>query len=210
MEIAMGFLTDIPLNVVHMYDRDFKINPAFDTVLAIKELVQEEELEDIDKVNQALAMLIVKGNRYLQKLTPSEKGKLLSKIYKSCINIKKRKSKPNAANVLDFNEDGEYIYASFMGDYGIDLVDAQGKLSWKKFIALFQGLSDKSKIREIMRIRQMKIPKYDGKNSEQIKEIQELKSFYALPIKGGGGAAGLDLLFNTLESMAVKEGDAHG
>ena len=57
-----------------------------------------------------------------------------------------------------------------------------------------------------MRIRTMDIPRFTGKNSKQIQEIQELKSYYALPVKGGGGQEGLDALFSTLERMAVKDG----
>ena len=82
----------------------------------------------------------------------------------------------------------------------------QGKLHWKKFISLFQGLSEQTKIREVIRIRNMDIPKFTGKNSKQIQEIQELKSYYALPVKGGGGQQGLDALFSTLERMAAKNG----
>lgn len=52
----------------------------------------------------------------------------------------------------------------------------------------------------------MDIPKFTGKNGKQIQEIQELKSYYALPVKGGGGQQGLDALFSTLERMAVKNG----
>lgn len=57
-----------------------------------------------------------------------------------------------------------------------------------------------------MRIRNMEVPKFTGKNSKQIQEIQELKSYYALPVKGGGGQDGLDALFSTLERMAVQGG----
>lgn len=53
-----------------------------------------------------------------------------------------------------------------------------------------------------MHIREMEIPQFNGKNQKQIQEIQELKSYYALPVKGGGGQGGLDLLFSTLEGMA--------
>ena len=89
-----------------------------------------------------------------------------------------------------------------MQEYGIDLIDQQGKLSWKKFMWLFNGLGSDTKIKQVMHIREMEIPQFNGKNQKQIQEIQELKSYYALPVKGGGGQGGLDLLFSTLEGMA--------
>ena len=55
-----------------------------------------------------------------------------------------------------------------------------------------------------MRIRQMPVPEYNGKNSKEIQEINEMKSYYALPVEGGGGQSGLDLLFHTLEGMAKR------
>lgn len=106
--------------------------------------------------------------------------------------------------ILDFEEDGDYIYASFMQDYGIDLVKEQGRLPWKKFLYLFNGLSADTKIKQVMRIREMEVPEFNGKNAKQIQEINELKSYYALPVHGGGGQSGLDLLFRTLEGMAKK------
>ena len=59
-----------------------------------------------------------------------------------------------------------------------------------------------------MRIRSTDIPRYDGHNQKQIQEIQELKSYYALPVKGGGGQQGLDSLFVALEAMAVKNNNS--
>ena len=38
----------------------------------------------------------------------------------------------------------------------------------------------------------------------QIQQINELKSYYALQVRGGGGQDGLDLLFRTLEGMAKQ------
>lgn len=196
----MGFLTDIPDNTLKMSGYTFVINPAFDVVLEVQKLFQEEIPETL-KVMQALDMFISNGKWNLRKLTDSEKNELLDEIYKKFIHTK-RKSNKKSTNLLDFEEDGEYIYSSFMYDYNIDLVDQQGKLSWKKFLALFQGLSDKTKIREVMKIRQMELPQPNGKNAKQIQEIMELKSYYALPVKGGGGDKGLDQLWSTLENMA--------
>ena len=104
--------------------------------------------------------------------------------------------------ILDFEEDGEYIYASFMQDYGVDLIDMQGKLSWRKFIVLFDGLSEDTKIKRVMKIRSMELPAFTGKNQKQIQDILELKSYYALPVRGGGEQHGLDSLFSALEGMA--------
>lgn len=53
--------------------------------------------------------------------------------------------------VLDYLEDSEYIYASFMAVYGIDLCDVE--LHWWKFKALLLGLPDDSKIKQIMAMR---------------------------------------------------------
>lgn len=147
--------------------------------------------------------MLVKNDWNLKKYTPTEKISLLEEIYKKCINVKKRpQTKKSALPVLDFEEDGDYIYASFMQEYGIDLIDQQGKLPWRKFLWLFNGLGADTKIKQVMHIREMEIPQFNGKNQKQIQEIQELKSYYALPVKGGGGQSGLDLLFSTLEGMA--------
>lgn len=199
----MSFITEGFSDIVYLGRCKFKINPAFDAVLKIQKLYREKTLEDEIKIEQALKMLVT--NRFkLALLTFDEKIELLELIYKECINTKSRPNTRQKSPVFDFEYDSEYIYSSFMLDYGIDLIEVQGKLSWKKFIALFEGLSEKTKICEVMRIRSMEVPQYNGHNQKQIQEIQELKSYYALPVSGGGGQQGLNRLFSTLERMAVK------
>lgn len=200
----MSFITERMDNRVFLGNRVFYVNPSFDIVLDIQNLYKEDSLTSIDKLLQALSML-VSNKRKLCRLDIIEKANLLTQIYESCINTKQRPAIKQSTPVFDFEEDGDYIYSSFMYDYGIDLIEQQGCLQWKKFIALFQGLSEKTKIREIMRIRSMEIPKFNGKNQKQIQELMDLKSYYALPVKGGGGEQGLDTLFATLERMAVKD-----
>ena len=202
----MSFLTDVHENLVTIGKYRFEVNPAFDTVLSIQQLYREEELTDWEKQDQAIDMLVVSGRRHLKRLRPQEKTALLEEIYKTCVNTRKLPPTRQKERVLDFELDGEYIYASFMLDYRIDLIQMQGILPWKKFIALFQGLSEKTKIREVMRIRGMDTPTFNGKNEKEIQQIQELKMIYALPARGGGGKQGMDRLFYTLEKMAVREG----
>lgn len=198
----MNVLTEVQSNKIHTDHCNIVVNPAFDIVLEIQNLYRETDLTDFEKIECALKML-VKNDWNLRLFSHVEKVALMTEISRKFIQVKKRpKMKQNPVPVLDFEEDGDYIYASFMQEYGIDLIDQQGKLAWKKFLWLFNGLSPETKIKQVMRIRGMEIPKYTGKNMKQIQEIQELKSYYALPIRGGGGQSGLDLLFNTLEGMA--------
>ena len=200
----MGYLTEIPRYTIRTTKGNIRVNPAFDTVLEIQKLYREDELSDLEKVDQALRMLVV-NNWNLSLFSVYEKYELLKEITKMNIETKKRSStKKNLVPILDFEDDGDYIYASFMHDYHIDLIDMQGKLPWKKFLYLFNGLSDKTKIKQVMKIRDMEMPEHNGKNMKYIQQLQELKSYDALPVRGGGGQSGLDMLFATLESMAKQ------
>lgn len=79
----------------------------------------------------------------------------------------------------DIRYDGDYIYASFMQAYGIDLFDVQGKLHWKKFNALLSGLPEGTKLMEVIKIRKWKAQK--GDSAEYKEEMRRLQKDYALP-----------------------------
>ena len=178
----MGVLTEIPSYRICTDKGRFDINPAFDIILEVQRLYKEESLTDYEKIQQALSMLV--RNRWnLRLLKPAEQLKLMQDITSRYIEVEKRPQiKKSPVPVLDFERDGDYIYASFMQAYQIDLIDEQGKLPWKKFLYLFNGLPADTKIKQIMRIRQMPVPEYNGKNS---KEIQEIRSI--VPYIGGNG-----------------------
>lgn len=198
----MSFITEKPIENVLFKGRSYRINPAFDVILDIQNLYKEDELTGLDKLDMALNMLGISRLR-LKLLSLDDKSELLEEIYKQCINVKQRPEVgKQGPPVLDFDEDAEYIYASFMSDYGIDLLEQRGRLSWRKFVYLFQGLTDKAKIKEVMKIRGMELPKVNRHNQKEIQNLIEAKSYYALPVRGGGGQAGLDKLFNTLERLA--------
>ena len=59
---------------------------------------------------------------------------------------------PSRDIAFDFELDADYIYAAFMSQYGIDLVDIE-YLHWYKFLALFKGLKDDEVICKIMGYR---------------------------------------------------------
>ena len=83
--------------------------------------------------------------------------------------------------VVDFTIDAERIYSSFLFDYGIDLLEQQGKLMWNQFIALFNNLSEDSQMKIAIKYRTCSIPKKTEHNAEEIKNLKKLKDHYELP-----------------------------
>lgn len=79
----------------------------------------------------------------------------------------------------DIRYDGDYIYASFLQAYNMDLFDMQGKLHWKKFNALLSGLPEGTKLMEVVKIRKWKPQK--GDSAEYKEEMRRLQKDYALP-----------------------------
>lgn len=80
--------------------------------------------------------------------------------------------------VLDYYMDGDYIYAAFLEQYGIDLVDIE-YLHWHKFQALIRGISDNTMLGKIMSYRGYK----NSGNKSYEKQMQELKYIWSLPTK---------------------------
>lgn len=80
----------------------------------------------------------------------------------------------------DFEEDSGYIYASFLMDYHIDLIEVRenGGLHWDKFNHLLSGLSEQTKFKKVIEIRTMDIP-HDA-SVERKEEIRKAKAAVAL------------------------------
>lgn len=86
--------------------------------------------------------------------------------------VASRRGRPMA---FDFRQDSEYVYAAFMGAYGIDLTTAE--LHWWRFKALFKALPEDCELCRIMRYRTVElkdVPK------EQRRFYQEQKARYSL------------------------------
>ena len=77
--------------------------------------------------------------------------------------------------VIDYEIDAPYIYAAFLEQYGIDLIDA--RLHWYKFLALLHGLHDT----ELNRIISARLWKPNGKTGEYEKYQQKQYEAWRLP-----------------------------
>lgn len=197
----MGFLTEYEDPVIVFRENEYRLDLTYDKVLNVKRMYTEKLLDDADILTGALELFGI-PERVVLRLSWPERSALLEQIFREKIAGRPRPKIGQQKILFDFEEDGEYIYASFMQAYGIDLIDQQGKLPWNRFMALFQGLPSGTKIKEIMRIRDMDIPTPNGKNQKEIRQITELKMYYALGYREDNSAEGLDRLFSTLEGMA--------
>ena len=64
--------------------------------------------------------------------------------------------------MMDYEQDADVIYASFLREYGIDLLDTS--MHWAKFRALLSGLSEHSALAARMRIRDTDTKNLKGKD----------------------------------------------
>jgi hypothetical protein len=171
--------------------RCFGVLLAFDNVLRLLELLQDKEFDHVEKIEIALEM-IIDEYKPIQNESIETKFKLFKFILKEFLEIdldEPAKENPPAANepaaitpkkTYCFTQDAGIIYASFFRAYKMDLFEQQGKLHWKKFLQLLLHMDDKSKFKEVLNIRTMKLPKATKYNAEYRKEIQKMKRVYAL------------------------------
>lgn len=85
----------------------------------------------------------------------------------------------SGVRTLDLVLDGEYIVASFQSAYGIDLTDPGLTMHWHRFKALLGGLTDETKVGQIIGYRAWK---KSSRSHDSI--MSEQREAWRLPDKG--------------------------
>lgn len=128
--------------------------------------LQELPLEDPQQIFDALIQFYKGGERELNQYQIREQKKA------------EEQEQPAEERVYDYEYDDELIFAAFLQQYGIDLVEE--RLHWWKFRALFSGLTEDTKFIKVLGYRSAKITsKMSGTEKEHLRKMKEL---YALPI----------------------------
>ncbi|HCS86693.1 Gp15 family bacteriophage protein [Lactococcus garvieae] len=174
-------------NSIEVEGLEYELDLEFSKVLRFFEVWKDDDLSNIEKAYISISMLLAdKDVKVDMELLPS----LLTAIAKRIVGDKaksdsvKRDLKGNILEeekkYYDLEEDADYIYSSFIMDYGIDLIDERekGTLHWDKFNALIIGLSDNTKFKRVIEIRQMEIP--EKATLEEKEKIQKAKQEVAL------------------------------
>lgn len=167
---------------------EYKIDLAFDNVLRLLDMLSDDYLTDFEKVNLGLKMLLGTSLDYEIK----EQADVFVELFKSIMGAGEEDNQnldiegnvmpspeQGGEKIYSIKEDADYIFASFYQDYGIDLIEQQGKLHWYKFKAMLNGLKKDTQFKEILNIRTMELPSGKGSSKER-EQIRKLKKQYAL------------------------------
>ena len=175
-------------------DKEYPLNLSFNNVLKLFEMWRDEDVPEFVKPHFGIRILT---GETLEDFTVEEMSEVFNEVFEEHISLSTVEDnhveydlagnpmKTTASNgkqeqaPYDIRFDGDYIYASFLQAYGIDLFDMQGKLHWRKFNALLSGLPEGTKLMEVIKIRKWKPQK--GDSAEYKEEMRRLQKDYALP-----------------------------
>ncbi|EAC2862803.1 hypothetical protein ARS22_03455 [Listeria monocytogenes] len=192
------------VNDIYEYEgKEYKLDLAFDNVLRVIDLTEDNSLSDVFRANLAIDVLFAddmpwpRSNEEDEYANIEEKSLVLIDIFTNYI-VKENddgllydidgNKMPSATNNNDdaeeiasysLTQDADYIYASFLQDYNIDLLDSRVKMHWYKFRALLESLRDDTTIKTIIGIRQAELPSGKGTEKER-NELIKLKNRYKL------------------------------
>lgn len=120
---------------IRVGNKEYKINTDFRIAIECNEIAENPNIGDYER---ALAIIYkLYGSEALNDFQNHQKILELTKKYLACgEEIKETHEKPD----MDYVEDMDYIEASFMSDYNIDLSNTN--MDWYKFNKLINGLSN--------------------------------------------------------------------
>jgi len=192
----MFTLTDPLEDEIEIEGKVYPLDLAFDTVLRFFDLMDDETFFDHEKINIAFKMFVDTDDEF----NFNTKYQAVKTIVETFIIRDESNDSDDGGTskqLYDLKQDAEYIYASFLQEYGIDLIEQQGKLRWEKFLALLGGLRDNTRFKEIVGIRAAELPRGKGMEEER-KRLRKLKQIYALKKDQKTKEAELDAMFNML------------
>lgn len=175
-------------DTVEINGKTYELDMSFNNILILFDLLQDKTIDDVTKVKKGLFLLI---DDELEEYDIEERAKIFVEIFKNAVGESKKKQlvdldgnpmpelSEDDKKAFDLAQDAEYIYASFMHTYQIDLFEMQGKLHWKKFKALLNGLSEDSIFSRVVGIRTAELPSGKGMQKER-ERLRKLKQKFAL------------------------------
>ena len=152
---------------VEVNDRRYKINTDFRVAIECNRIAEDEMIGDFERVLAIIYTLF--GETALNHQEDYEKLLELAKKYLACgKELEETDEKPD----MDYIQDMDYIEASFMSDYHIDLNKTE--MHWWKFNNLMNGLSNSEMGNCCVLNRVRNIRTYDTKNIKDYKQLAKI------------------------------------
>lgn len=172
----MNLLLDRPPTQIEVGGLFYEIDADFRTGIAFELLMLDEEFTETEKAARAMEL-------YFPQI-PDDEEEAMEKIlwFYLCgreeTNQEEKETEPAPKNIVySYEYDAGSIYAAFLSQYGMDLVEIPF-LHWWKFKALFHALDENLEFMKIMRYRAVDITKVP---KEQKDFYRKMKQIYALP-----------------------------
>lgn len=171
----MNLLLDRPPTQVEIGGLFFDIDADFRTGIAFEMLMQDDEFTDLEKAGKTLDLFY--------PVLPPDRGHAMEQILwfytcgKPMAPQQEAQGETVGSRVYDYEYDAGYIYAAFLAQYNVDLVEIP-YLHWWKFKALFHALDENQEFMKIMRYRAVDITQIP---EEQKDYYRKMKRLYALP-----------------------------
>lgn len=162
---------------VKIGEKKYKINTDFRVAIECQEIALDDSIGDFERALAIIYKLF--GDDGLDDSNNCEKLLELAKKYLSC--GKEINDNSNEEPDMDFIQDMDYIEASFMSDYNIDLANTE--MHWWKFYNLMNGLSNSEmgNCCVLNRIRNLRtFDTKDIKDQKELAKINEAKKQVAL------------------------------
>lgn len=187
-------------------EHTYKLHLGYRTVLKWYEMLENEELTDLEKVERSFLLFV--GD--VPNISLDEQAKVVNAVQEMITerpygNQEFKEGRPTAPKrFFSYTKDAEAIYASFIYDYGIDLTECPG-MRWEKFQALFSNLSSDSPFMRIVQIRQRDTSKLEG---DELSNVLDAQQYYALDKKDTAKNVEADMqnVFSMLQQNSVKKG----
>ena len=160
---------------VKIGDKKYKINTDFRVAIECNNIAQDDSIGNTERPLAIIYKLF--GDEGLDN--PQDWEKLLELGIKYLSLGKDTSGVDNNTEIdMDFNEDMDYIEASFMSDYNIDLANTE--MHWYKFYNLINGLSNSELgnccvLNRVRNLRTFDLSQIkDNKEREKLAKAQEM------------------------------------
>lgn len=169
-------------NQIQFKNKIYQLNLAFPLVFECFHILKDDKLNNLERLELALFCFV---DDSLDDLSVQDKNDLLTQIFDQFIYTEedKRRSEltKHQPQAFDYEQDSDLIYSAVLQQYNIDLTqpEVQQSLSWPKFNALINGLTDETFFRKVTMYRTIKIDK-EKMSDEQQQFLKEMKLLYGL------------------------------